>query len=118
MVFNRTYQQRARRSARLQGEQLDISFPHRGRPSRIRVLERCGQLRLSLCDAGPLKQAERQHTALPQRDNFDPDRQLSIEEVYDPEFAAQLLGKPTPYIPPMTEDELAAEFDRLFPPEL
>ena len=36
---------------RLQGEQLDIRFPRRGRPTRIRVLERCGQLRLNLCGA-------------------------------------------------------------------
>lgn len=36
---------------RLQGEQLDFRFPLRGRPTRIRVLERCGQMRLTLAPA-------------------------------------------------------------------
>lgn len=44
---------RLRQRQRLQGEQLGFRFPRRGRPTRIRVLERCGQLRLGF--AGQIK---------------------------------------------------------------
>jgi hypothetical protein len=42
------YHIRANRRAKLQGQQLDITFPRRGRPSKFRRLERAGQMRLSL----------------------------------------------------------------------
>lgn len=35
-------------SRKLRGEQLDFRFPIRGRPTRTRVLERAGQMRLDL----------------------------------------------------------------------
>lgn len=37
---------RLRLNQRLQGEQLDFAFPRRGRPTRRKLLERCGQMRL------------------------------------------------------------------------
>lgn len=52
-MFNREYQVRANREGRrkLEGEQIDITFPRRGRPSRYRRLERAGQMRLGLIGA-------------------------------------------------------------------
>ncbi len=48
-MLNREYHVRANRQGRrLEGQQLDISFPRRGRPSRFKRLERAGQMRLEL----------------------------------------------------------------------
>lgn len=107
-MFNREYQVRAKRRGKLEGEQLDITFPRRGRPSRIRRLERAGQMRLGLTAGREWTKSEHAAKSSPPA---DPDHQLSIEEVYDPDFSALLHGRP------LTEDELAAEFHRLFPPE-
>ena len=95
MVFNRTYQTRARRRA-LQGQQLDIYFPRRGRPSRKLRLERAGQLSLNLQPA--TAKVEEIPTPRPKPETFEQALELTF-----PEREAR-------------EDELAAEFDRLFPP--
>jgi hypothetical protein len=92
--------QRIRR-ARLQGEQLDITFPRRGRPSRFRRLERAGQMRLGL--QAPTHSRTR-----------NPEFVTSaVENIESPEAALDYLFP----VGPMTEDQLAAEFDRLFPLE-
>ena len=93
-MFNRSYQTRR---ARLQGQQLDISFPRRGRPTRIRVLERCGQLRLNLqpLTAKCVAKCNTPH----QIEGFDDALQMTFP------------------VGPMTELELEAEFHRLFPAE-
>jgi hypothetical protein len=96
MAFNRTYHVRARRS-RLQGEQLDISFPRRGRLSRFRKLERAGQMRLGLHGQTKLT------IEAPNVANAEPE---TIDQALDYLFPVR----------PLTEDELAAEFYRLFPP--
>src|SRR5258708_33020135 len=114
-MFAREYHIRARRS-KLEGEQLDITFPRRGRPSRIRRLERAGQMRLQLHPSYSRTRkpdfvtsgVEKSEGNSPQSEG---NSQLSINEVYDPDFAALLHGRP------LSEDELAAEFHRLFPPE-
>ena len=95
-MFNRTYQHGARR-ARLRGEQLDLGFPRRGRASRFRCLERAGQMRLGLHGQVNLLPVPPVAIAEPE----------TIEEAIDYLFP----------IRPMTEDELATEFDRLFPPK-
>ena len=95
-MFNKSYQIRARRRPRLDGEQLGIAFPRRGRPSRLRTLERSGQLRLNLC--GKLEQ-----TAAPA-----PPRETA------PETFDDVLQMAFPVRPP-TEEELYEEFQRLFP---
>jgi hypothetical protein len=98
-MFNRSYQRAARRTP-LQGEQIDIYFPRRGRTSRFRKLERAGQMRLNLVrPAANSEPANSEHKKIVLA---EPD---TIEEAVDYLFP----------IRPMTEDELAAEFDRLFP---
>lgn len=97
-MFNRSYQARRRRT-KLQGEQLDITFPRRGRPSKFRNLERAGQMRLGL--AAP-------HT-VGSRKSIE-NRTLGAER---PETIDQALDYLFP-VAPMTDDELEAEFHRLF----
>jgi hypothetical protein len=86
--------QRIRR-AKLQGEQLDISFPRRGRLSRFRKLERAGQMRLGLHGQTKFTQSEHATSSEPE----------TIDQALDYLFPVR----------PLTEDELAAEFYRLFP---
>lgn len=95
-MFNRTYQIRARQSV-LQGQQLDIGFPIRGRPTRRRTLEKCGQMRLNLQPAAAI-------------DRKSVDHHSSREETFDQALELTFPEREPP------EDELAAEFDRLFPP--
>jgi hypothetical protein len=95
--------QRIRR-AKLQGEQLDITFPRRGRPSRFRRLERAGQMSLAL--EAPRKTHEpcaihTDHVCT----------EIGTEE--SPDAALDYLFP----VGPMSEDQLAAEFNRLFPLE-
>jgi hypothetical protein len=87
--------QRIRR-AKLQGEQLDIAFPRRGRLSRFRKLERAGQMRLGLHGQTKFTQSEHVTSSEPE----------TIDQALDYLFPVR----------PLTEDELAAEFYRLFPP--
>jgi hypothetical protein len=87
--------QRIRR-AKLQGEQLDIAFPRRGRLSRFRKLERAGQMRLGLHGQTKFTQSEHATSSEPE----------TIDQALDYLFPVR----------PLTEDELAAEFYRLFPP--
>ena len=101
--MNRSYT-RARngRLGRLKGEQIDFAWPRRGRPSKHRVLERGGQLQLELTAARALKQdvsAIEKPTAQTTVETFDAALQMTFP------------------VRPMTEDELAAEFNRLFPPQ-
>lgn len=93
-MLNRAYQRAARRTP-LQREQIDIGFPRRGRSSRVRRLELAGQMRLNLPQ--PAANAEHNKIVLAEPD--------TIEAAVDYLFP----------IRPMTEDELAAEFNRLFP---
>jgi hypothetical protein len=105
-LFAREYHIRAKRAGRqkLQGQQLDISFPVRGRPKKQRVLERCGQMRLNL--AGGLSQTQSQQltTNHPEPDDFDAALQMTFPIRRELKL-------------PMTDDELMAEFERLFPRE-
>jgi hypothetical protein len=96
-MFNRSYQRGARRTP-LQGEQLDIGFPRRGRTSRMRRLERAGQMRLLGLHG---------HASL-----ATPAPSVATAEPETFETAVNYLFP----LRPLTEDELAAEFDRLFPP--
>ena len=96
--------QRIRRP-KLQGEQLDISFPRRGRPSRFRRLERAGQMRLGLTAGKYTKCTNHRITEIDQTE------QNACQE--SPEAALDYLFP----IRPLTEDELFSEFNRLFPPE-
>lgn len=99
-MFNRrTYQPRARR-AKLQGEQIDIGFPRRGRTSRVRRLERAGQMRLGLTT---IHATEPQQTVAssPVTDEKGEDIRAAVDYLFP--------------VGPMTEDELFAEFNRLFP---
>jgi hypothetical protein len=100
---NREYQIRATRRARrkLQGEQLDITFPRRGRPSRFRRLERAGQMSLALRPPTNSRTRNPEFVTSP------------VENAESPEAALDYLFP----IGPMSEDQLAAEFDRLFPLE-
>jgi hypothetical protein len=93
--------QRIRR-AKLQGEQLDITFPRRGRPSRFRRLERAGQMRLGL-DGHLTLTAETK----------PPKRETKTAICESPDAALDYLFP----VGPMSEDQLAAEFNRLFPLE-
>jgi len=97
-MFNRTYQIRARKG-KLQGEQLDITFPRRGRPSKHRVLERCGQMQLALAEGKPP-----QNVRIVQIVQNEPE---SLDDALQMTFPVR----------PYTEDELRAEFERLFPAE-
>jgi hypothetical protein len=98
-MLNREYQIRATRRSRrkLQGEQLDITFPRRGRPSRFRRLERAGQMRLGLLPGRNVQHV--QH----------------VKDVLDesPEAALDYLFP----VGPMSEDQLYEEFMRVFPVE-
>jgi hypothetical protein len=92
--------QRIRR-AKLQGEQLDITFPRRGRPSRFRRLERAGQMPLAL-DGQITQNVQNQQN-----------RQIAQISDSDVRSACDYLFP----VGPMSEEQLAAEFNRLFPPE-
>jgi hypothetical protein len=101
-LFAREYHIRAKRAARqkLQGEQLDISFPVRGRPKKQRVLERCGQMRLNLLPPGNRVCGQQDlgtERAATHSDDFDDALQMTFP------------------VRPYTDDELMAEFERLFP---
>jgi hypothetical protein len=93
--------QRIRR-AKLQGEQLDITFPRRGRPSRFRRLERAGQMRLEL-----------QRGTATSRITVTRQTEQNACHKESPDAALDYLFP----VGPMSEDDLAAEFDRLFPLE-
>ena len=95
-MFNRTYHVRARRE-RLQGEQLDISFPRRGRPSKFRRLEKCGQMRLNLQPGKSAENVPTEPIVQKEPESFERALELTFPER------------------PLTEMELAAEFERLFP---
>src|SRR5438309_695240 len=86
--------QRIRR-AKLQGEQLEITFPRRGRPSRFRRLERAGQMRLGLHGQTKFTQSEHVTSSEPE----------TIDQALDYLFPVR----------PLTELELFEEFNRLFP---
>jgi hypothetical protein len=92
--------QRIRRG-KLQGEQLDITFPRRGRPSRFRRLERAGQMPLAL-DGQITQNVQNQQN-----------RQIAQISDSDVRSACDYLFP----VGPMSEEQLAAEFNRLFPPE-
>jgi hypothetical protein len=96
-LFAREYHIRAKRAARqkLQGEQLDITFPRRGRPSRIRRLERAGQMRLGL--GAPPKNIRIVQSVQNEPETLDSALQMTFP------------------VRPYTDDELMAEFERLFP---
>lgn len=96
--------QRIRRG-KLQGEQLDITFPRRGRPSRFRRLERAGQMALALTAGKSANCTNHRITAIEQTE------QNACQE--SPDAALDYLFP----VGPMSEDQLAAEFDRLFPLE-
>lgn len=75
-------------SRKLRGEQLDIRFPIRGRPTRIRVLERAGQMRLNLQPA-TAKVISHPVSHKSDTETFDqaleltfPERQLTEEEMH------------------------------------
>ena len=94
---NRSYQPRC--GARpLEGQQTDFTFPRRGRPSRKRRLERAGQLSLNLqpCAA----RVEKISTPSPKLETFDEALQMTFPERE------------------LTDEELFAEFNRLFPAEV
>jgi hypothetical protein len=96
-MFNRTGQLRSRK-ARLNGQQLDIAFPRRGRPSKFRRLERAGQMRLDLQrPTANTHAACAKHTA-----DVHPETMDSALDYLFP-------------VGPMTDDELHAEFVRMFP---
>jgi len=102
-MLNREYRVRANRQGQgrsgLEGEQLDLSFPaRRGRPTRFKRLERAGQMRLEL--HGQLKLTP----AISQQSDAEPE---TFESALDLCFPERTL----------TELELTAEFERLFPPE-
>lgn len=92
-MFNRTGKIRSTR-ARLQGEQLDITFPRRGRPSKFRRLERAGQMRLEL--QRPISPLQRNNAMTPKSETID----TALDYLFP--------------VRPMTDDELTAEFHRLF----
>jgi hypothetical protein len=98
--------QRIRRG-KLQGEQLDISFPRRGRPSRFRRLERAGQMALAL------RPPTNSRTQNPEFVTNMQNRQIAQVSPEDVRSACDYLFP----VGPMTDDELAREFDRLFPPQ-
>jgi hypothetical protein len=97
-MFAREYHIRAKRAGRrkLEGEQLDITFPRRGRPSKHRVLERCGQMQLALC-------------RYPKRPRIVQNVQV-VQMSRDFDDALQMTFP----IRPLTDDEMTAEFHRLF----
>ncbi len=103
-MFAREYHIRANRQSRsrLEGEQLDISFPRRGRPSRFRRLERAGQLRLEL--HGQLKLTIDGPKVRKSDGNSE-----SLKETFDTALDLTFPERP------LTELELTAEFERLFP---
>jgi hypothetical protein len=105
-MFAREFHIRARRAARpkLHGEQLDITFPRRGRPSKFRRLERAGQMRLTLTDSRTRKPEFVTSAAEKSEGNSQ-----SLTETLD---AALQMTFP---IGPLTDDEMTAEFERLFP---
>jgi len=100
-LFNRTYQIRARRQ-KLQGEQLDITFPRRGRPTKHRVLERCGQLQLALNGQIKLTPAAATEPAPTLARPAE-----TLEDALQMTFPNQ----------PLSEEQLWHEFLRLFPVE-
>jgi hypothetical protein len=98
-MFAREYHIRAKRAGRrkLEGQQLDITFPRRGRPSKHRVLERCGQMQLALT-IGVTKVAN-----VPRAQAVEHDKE-TLDDALQMTFPVR----------PMSEDELVAEFHRLF----
>lgn len=108
--------QRIRRG-KLQGEQLDITFPRRGRPSRFRRLERAGQMTLDLT-----KSASRANSGTSVRvgSGDESSRQVAVSDAICSCLNSENLQRDLNYlfpVGPMSEDQLAAEFNRLFPPE-
>lgn len=95
------FHQRIRRG-KLQGEQLDITFPRRGRPSRFRRLERAGQMSLDL-----------QRGTATSRITVIRQTEPNACHEESPDAALDYLFP----VGPMSEDQLAAEFNRLFPLE-
>lgn len=81
--MNRSYTRA--RNGKLRGHQLDLAFPRRGRPSKHRVLERCGQMRLDLS------------AAVKPKVEFRPFGDFGTRPA------------------PLSDDELEREFYRLFP---
>lgn len=107
MMFNREFHVRANRRgrAKLQGEQLDISFPQRGRPSKFRRLERAGQMRLTL--HGKVQQTAAT-CAISAIEQTEPNACQAAED-FDAALQMTFPGRP------LSEDELEREFNRLFP---
>jgi hypothetical protein len=107
-MFNREYQIRAKRQARakLRGEQTEILFPRRGRPSRVRRLEKAGQMRLGL-------HGKVQQTAATCAINVSEQTEPNACHAEDFEAALQMTFP----VGPVGEDELEREFNRLFPLE-
>lgn len=95
---NRSHQARG---GRLQGEQLDIRFPKRGRPTKRCVLERCGQLQLKLSATRETKPAVSVTKAIPDETIF------GWSETLDD--ALQMTFP----LAPLSEQELYAEFCRM-----
>jgi hypothetical protein len=96
---NRSYSRA--RNGKLRGQQLDITFPRRGRPTKHRVLERCGQLQLELQPARICSKSTDLCNKPP----------TACDESLDD--ALQMCFP----IGPLSEIELEAEFNRLFPPD-
>jgi hypothetical protein len=113
-MFAREYHIRANRQGRrrLQGEQLDITFPRRGRPSKFRRLERAGQMRLQL--HGKVQQTAATSAPAIERKRTGNECDSECELKVTPETFDAALQMTFP-VRPLTQDELAAEFERLFP---
>ena len=108
-MLNREYHVRANRQGRrLEGQQLDISFPRRGRPSRFKRLERAGQMRLELL---PINRRTRKPEFVTSPVEKSEGNSRSLKETF--ESALDLCFPERA----LTELELTAEFERLFPPE-
>lgn len=103
-MLNRSYQRA--RNGKLKGHQLDLVFPRRGRPSRHRALERCGQATLDFGGAC-LRLATQGTTTTPPIGPLQRNNAETLDDALQTCFP----------IRPMTEDELEREFNRLFPPD-
>jgi len=108
-MFAREYHIRAKRQgrAKLQGEQIDITFPRRGRPSKFRRLEKAGQMRLGL--HGKVQQTAA--TSATCAINVNAQTETNACHAEDLDTALQMTFP----VGPLSEIELAAEFERLFP---
>ena len=117
--------QRVRRG-KLQGEQQRLAFPRRGRPTKFRTLERCGQMRLNLSEGRSRRDSgtsvrigsgdsHLRQIAASDAVSASPTNVMHrnpVEKAVEDFDSALQMTFP---VRPMTEDELDAEFKRLFP---